>query len=102
MAERGYYRREVIELLELRDGFLEQIEEEELVYSVQETTSPDDPVYPVEQVERIRIIRNLVQDLEVNLHGCGVILEMRENMIRMQQNFDQILRELAERLRGRV
>ena len=44
--------------------------------------SPDD-------IERILQIRRLVEDLGVNLAGVEVILHMRDQMERLQQEFEQ-------------
>ena len=85
------------------EKFLSRLEDEELVHPVQVESVPEN-VFLVEEVERIRIIHNLVNELEVNLPGVEVILEMRENMLRMQQQCNVILetliRELKERLDG--
>ena len=64
--------------------------------------STSERVFPPDQVERIRIIDNLVNDLEVNLAGVEVIMEMRENLIRMQRQFDQILETLVKELKTRL
>jgi MerR family transcriptional regulator/heat shock protein HspR len=58
-------------------------------------------VYPPETVERIRIIRNLM-DLEVNLAGVEVIMTMRDTMIQMQKQFDEILATLVQELKHRM
>ncbi len=95
-----YLRKQVIELFGCEEEFLEMLEAEELIHSERVETCRE-PVFFPDQVERIRIINNLVRDLEVNLPGCEVILEMRSNMIRMQEHFDRILEALAEELRAR-
>jgi MerR family transcriptional regulator/heat shock protein HspR len=84
-----YYRKQVIEIFEVDESFLDTLEAEDLVHPVQEESTRE-KVFPPDQVERIRIINNLVNDLEVNLAGVEVIMEMRENLIRMQRQFDQI------------
>ncbi len=38
----------------------------------------------------------------MNLPGVEVILEMRENMIRMQRQFDQILEAIVKELKVRL
>lgn len=83
------------------ESFLDRLEAEDLVRS-SETEPRVEKVFYVDQVERIRIICNLVNDLEVNLPGVEVILEMRENMIRMQQQFDAILEALVKELKTRI
>jgi MerR family transcriptional regulator, heat shock protein HspR len=101
MAVTYYYRKQVIEIFEVDENFLDTLEAEDLVHPVQEE-STSEKVFPPDQVERIRIINNLVNDLEVNLAGVEVIMEMRENLIRMQRQFDQILETLVKELKTRL
>ncbi len=96
-----YYRRQIIEIFECDDTFLDKLEAEDLVHSV-EDESEQERVFPPDQVERIRIINNLMRELDVNLAGVEVILAMRENMIRMQRQFDEILEILVQELKGRI
>ncbi|MEW6113175.1 MAG: chaperone modulator CbpM [Thermodesulfobacteriota bacterium] len=100
MAQEYYYRHEILEIFDCDDQFLSRLEDEDLVHAV-EIPSGRDRVFMADQMERIRIIHNLMTDLDVNLAGCEVILEMRENMMRMQEQFDTILAELSEQLKRR-
>jgi len=100
MAQDYYYRKEIIEIFECDENFIDELEAEDLVRSV-EKASGQERVFPVDQVERIRIINNLMRDLEVNLAGVEVILAMRENMILMQRQFQEILEILVRELKGR-
>jgi MerR family transcriptional regulator, heat shock protein HspR len=101
MAADYYYRRQIIEIFECDEGFIDRLEAEDLVQSVEAESEPE-RVFPPDQVERIRIINNLMRELEVNLAGVEVILAMRENMIRMQRQFDEILDILVRELKGRI
>ncbi len=101
MARTYYYRKEIIEIFQCDEQFLERLEAEDLVHPVEEQ-SIDEQVFTPDQVERIRIIRTLMSDLDVNLAGVEVILAMRENMIRMQQQFHQILETLVDELKHRM
>jgi MerR family transcriptional regulator/heat shock protein HspR len=101
MDQRYYYRKQIIEILEVDESFLDELLAEDLIHQ-SKVESSSETVFERDQVERIRIISNLIRDLEVNLAGVEVILEMRENMIRMQRQFDQILQVLVDRLRDRL
>ncbi|MBM4329005.1 MAG: hypothetical protein FJ118_17800 [Deltaproteobacteria bacterium] len=101
MAQDYYYRREILKIFDCDDEFLNRLEQEDLVRAVR-IASSGDVVFTADQMERIRIIHNLVTELEVNLPGCEVILEMRENMMRMQEQFDAILAQLARQLKERL
>jgi MerR family transcriptional regulator/heat shock protein HspR len=101
MAPDYYYRRQIIEIFECDESFIDRLEAEDLVQSVEAESEPE-RVFPPDQVERIRIINNLMRELDVNLAGVEVILAMRENMIRMQRQFDEILEILVQELKGRM
>ncbi|HMK36901.1 MAG TPA: chaperone modulator CbpM [Desulfomonilaceae bacterium] len=98
MTQDFFYRRQIIEIFEIDEDFLSELEHEELIHSIRVEAVPEH-VFPVEELERIRIIQNLVKELEVNLAGVEVILEMRDNMIRMQQQFNFILEKLVGELK---
>jgi MerR family transcriptional regulator, heat shock protein HspR len=51
-------------------------------------------LYSQSDVERLRYIQRLIADLGVNLAGVDVIIRMNENMRRMEQEMDQLRREL--------
>ncbi len=61
-------------------------------------------LYDDETIRRLEIILTLTRDLGVNLAGVEVILNMREQMERMQSEMDEALelvkRELAQRRAG--
>lgn len=101
MNQDYYSRKQVIQIFGFDEHFLDELEAEELVFSREIDCCPE-PVFTLDQVDRIRIINNLVTDLNVNLPGVEVILEMRENMIRMQKQFDQILDAIVKELKIRL
>lgn len=101
MEERYFLREEIIELFDCDVAFLDELEAEELVSPVQ-LDAGSQTVFTPEQVERIRVITNLVKDLGVNLPGCEVILQMRENIMLMREQFDRILEALARELNTRL
>ena len=55
-----------------------------------------------EDVERVRTIKRLVDDLGVNLAGAEVILHMREQMEAMRQELEQLRRCLDAAVRHEV
>jgi len=101
MPEQYYFRRQVIEIFGFDEEFLVELETEDLIHAV-ELESIRERVYMPDQVERLRVICNLVNELEVNLPGVEVIMEMRENMIRMQEQFNVILESLVKQLKDRL
>ena len=55
--------------------------------------------YTEADLERLRMIRRLVDDLGVNLAGVEVILNMRERMLQLHDELEQLRRQLAARRR---
>ena len=55
--------------------------------------------YTEADLERLRTIRRLVDDLGVNLAGVEVILNRRERMLQLHAELEQLRRELDARRR---
>ncbi len=49
-----------------------------------------------QDAERLRLVQVLTRELDVNLAGVEVILHMREDMLAMQKQFDDILDAIAK------
>ena len=86
-------RSRVLELAEIDEATLASYEEAGLVIPGMEG---DEPVYTGEDVEVIRMIRRLMDDLGVSLPGVEVILNMREQMIAMQKEFDRVINDIRQ------
>ena len=54
--------------------------------------------YTEEDIERLELILNLTRDLGVNLAGVEIILNMRERMKNMQQEFERFLQYVKENI----
>ncbi|HXT53052.1 MAG TPA: chaperone modulator CbpM [Candidatus Eisenbacteria bacterium] len=96
--ERKFFRiTEVAEMCGVDREFVVRLEEEQVIEPVVRSNAK---YYPRDQVERVRIARLLMHEMGVNLEGAEVALHMREQMIAMQRQFNEILRRLAQS-RGR-
>lgn len=100
MSDQYYHRTQVLEIFEFDESFLDELESEELIICSQIDPSGS-KLYDPNQFERLRIISNLTRELDVNLPGVEVILQMRENMLSMRRQFDQILYLLVQELKSR-
>ncbi|MDX2169799.1 MAG: chaperone modulator CbpM [Deltaproteobacteria bacterium] len=65
-------------------------------------SSEAEPVISADDAERLRLIRLLMQELEVNLAGVEVILHMHDDLRSMREQFDVILRSLVDEMRQRM
>ncbi len=93
-----YTRKQMLELLEIDEGFLVALEREEIVL-------PDAPsdaagAFSELMLERARVAQNLVTDLEVNLPGVAVIVRMREEMSDLRQRVAELANELRRGARA--
>jgi MerR family transcriptional regulator/heat shock protein HspR len=86
---------EVIERFQIDEGFLAELEEEEIICPLCRQ-DPQEKLFPVSELEKLRLAKTLFEDMEVNLPGIEVILRMRENMLEMRKQFDAILEDLAQ------
>lgn len=89
--------REVVEIFQMDEGFLRELEEEDIVCP----SCPDDlsdKVFHLGQMEKLRIAKILAEDMGVNLAGVEIILRMRETMFEMRKQFDEILEDMVKEL----
>jgi hypothetical protein len=101
MAERTSRLRLVRVIAELGTDaeFVESLVRAEIIY-VEHDPRGEVLISPAD-AERLRLVMLLIRDLEVNLPGAEVILHMRESMLAMQQQVEEILNAVAEEIRGR-
>ncbi len=96
---RFYTRIEIVKLLEIDSGFLDALEREEII-------APDAPAtesgeFSEQMLERVRVAYNLVHDLDVNLPGVAIIVQMREDMSGLRHRLEGLLTELKGSSTGR-
>jgi len=88
---------EVVAELHVDADFLRALEAEDVIHL--KRTLDDDLVISAEDVERVRVALLLTGEMDVNLPGVEVIINMRESMLAMQQQFSDILDALVEEMR---
>jgi MerR family transcriptional regulator/heat shock protein HspR len=84
---------EVIKVCKVDKDFIQQLERESVIRPVVQRRRK---LYPPDQVDRIRIANLLIQEMGVNFEGAEVVLNMREQMIAMQRQFDEVLRLIGD------
>lgn len=77
--------------------FIEALEREGMIDL--KRTLDDVLVISAAGLERVRFIALLTEELEVNLPGAEVILHMRDDMIAMQRQFEEILASLVDEVK---
>lgn len=88
-----YTRKQVLELLEIDEGFLVTLEREEIVARDAPADASGD--FSELMLERARVAQNLVRDLDVNLPGVAVIVRLREEVSGLRRRLEQLLGELG-------
>ena len=85
---------EVIEIFHMDEDTISYLEEEEIVCPECFDAQPTKRFSAVE-LDKLRLVKVLMDDMDVNLPGVEVILRMRKSMIQMRLQFDDILEDLA-------
>jgi MerR family transcriptional regulator/heat shock protein HspR len=101
MARKLWTIIDITEIFEVDAQFVHSLEEEEIICASREEGSTV-KCYSPEEVEKLRLAKILVDDLEVNLPGVDIILRMRSNMIQMRRQFDAILKDIADKIRDEL
>ncbi|HTO68282.1 MAG TPA: chaperone modulator CbpM [Myxococcota bacterium] len=94
-----YTRKQVIELLEIDEGFLVSLEREEIV--TRDAPSESAAEFSELMLERARVAQNLVRDLDVNLPGVAVIVRLREEMTGLLRRLEELMVESGRLPRSR-
>ena len=91
---RYYTRRQLIEILELEEGFVVRLEQEDVVERDAPAGVPGE--FSERMLERARVAHNLVHELDVNLAGAAIIVRMREEMARQRHRIEEFLANLEK------
>jgi len=92
-----YTRKQVLEILEIDEGFLVTLEREEIV--ARDAPGGEAGEFSDFMLERARVAQNLVRDLDVNLPGVAVIVRLREEVSGLRRRLEQLLTEMGRRPR---
>ena len=87
---------EVVKICGVDEDFVIRLEQEKVIYPV---IRRNRKLYPLDQVDRVRVARLLIEEMGVNLEGAEVALHMRDQMIAMQRQFNELLRLLGRELK---
>jgi MerR family transcriptional regulator, heat shock protein HspR len=89
---------EIMEDLQVSEELLVTLEREEIICpELNECGSPKQ--FSFDELEKLRLARMLIEDMDVNIPGVEIILRMRQDMIHMRRQFDEILEDIAEEIK---
>ena len=90
---------EVVEIFQVEESLLHELEEEEVICpTCGEGSSAK--VFSSGDLENLRLAKILIEDMGLNLPGVEVVLRMRQSMIEMRRQFDDILEDVARQIKG--
>jgi MerR family transcriptional regulator/heat shock protein HspR len=90
---------EVVEIFQMEESLLYELEEEEVICpTCREGSSAK--VFSSGDLENLRLAKILMEEMGLNLPGVEVVLRMRQSMIEMRRQFDDILEDLARQIKG--
>lgn len=92
-----YTLHEICEIVGIDEAFASELVRESILVADADGDRADR--YSVLMLERARVARELVSELDVNLAGAAVILRLREEVVELRRGLGALAREL-ERLRG--
>ena len=87
----------MVEFFQVNEAFLNDLEKEDIVCPSRRDGLLDKS-FSTAEMEKIRLAKILMDEMEVNLAGVEVILQMRKSMIAMRKQFDAILEDLAQEM----
>ncbi len=99
MAKKYLRMTEVVKICGVDEEFIYRLEEERLIRPISRRKQK---LYALDQVDRVRVARTLIEEMGVNLEGAEVALHMREQMIAMQPEFERVLRTLLNELKEKA
>jgi MerR family transcriptional regulator/heat shock protein HspR len=94
MARKYLRITEVVELCGVDKEVVRRLERERVIRAL---TRENRKLYSLDQVDRARVARLLMEALGWNLEGIEVVLHMREQMIAMRRQVWELFRRLDRR-----
>jgi len=97
MTKKYWSVTEVVEFFQVNETFLNDLEKEDIVCpSCRDGLL--DKSFSAGEMEKVRLAKILMDEMDVNLAGVEVVLQMRKSMIAMRKQFDAILEDLAREM----
>ncbi|MFC1535496.1 chaperone modulator CbpM [Thermodesulfobacteriota bacterium] len=98
MAKEYWTVTEVVEIIQIDENLVADLEREEIICP---SCVEDHPkkYFSSGDLDKLRLAKILIEDMDVNLPGVEIILRMRQSMIDMRKQFDDILEDLAKQIK---
>ena len=92
MARKYFRITEVIKICGVDEEFVQRLERDKVIRTL---IRRNRKLYSLDQVDRVRVARLLIEEMGVNLEGVEVALQMREQIIALQRHVRELFRRLS-------
>ncbi len=94
MSKKYWTVTEITRLFQVDEQFIFQLEKEQIVCSTC-TQKSSGRLFSDDELEKMRLAKILIEEMDVNLPGVDIIINMRQSMFDMRKQFDDILKDMA-------
>lgn len=99
MTKKFWTSTEVVEIFQVDERFISELMDWDIVCPAC-SDEVDDRVFSPHDMEKLRIAKTLIKEMDVNMAGVEIILRMRQDMIAMRRQFDDILDEVQRQFKN--
>jgi MerR family transcriptional regulator, heat shock protein HspR len=99
MSKKYWTITEITRIFQVDEHFISQLENEQIICSVYIDKSSG-RLFSDDELEKLRLAKILIQEMDVNLPGVDIILNMRQSMFDMRKQFDDILKDMAGQMQS--
>jgi len=89
---------EITKIFNVDESFIIELEKEEIISPVYKKKKTE-KIISLKDMEKLRMAKILMHEMDVNIHGVEVILNLHQNMIKMRKQFDDIFEDMAKHLK---
>jgi MerR family transcriptional regulator, heat shock protein HspR len=99
MSKKYWTITEITRIFQVDEHFISQLENEQIICSAY-TDKSSGRLFSDDELEKLRLAKILIQEMDVNLPGVDIILNMRQSMFDMRKQFDDILKDMAGQMQS--
>jgi len=92
---------EITKIFNIDEEFIVELEREEIISPVYKKKKTEKTI-SLKDMERLRMAKILMHEMDVNIPGVEVILKMHQNMIDMRKQFDDIFEDMAKHVKAEL
>ena len=89
---------EITKIFNVDEKFIIELEKEKIISPVYKKKKTE-KIISLKDMERLRMAKILMHEMDVNIPGVEVILKMHQNMIDMRKQFDNIFEDMAKNVK---